>query len=146
MRRKQSSIVINRPVADIFTFVENPANDRLWRKAMLKAELTSEGPIGVGSTGREEYDRPGQRVESTWEITEYVPNEKVVYRSTSGPGDYEGTVLYEDLDGATRLTLTVDWEPNDQWQQRRMSDRMIQVLGDATLDGELAVLKRLMEA
>ncbi len=143
---KKSSIVINRPVEEVFAFVENPTNDRLWRKGMLAAELTSDGPIGVGSTGREEYDRPGQRTESTWVVTEYIPNHKVTYRSTSGPVDYEGTALYEDLDGATRLTLTVDWEPTDERQRRRMSNRMVQVLGDATTDGELAVLKRLLEA
>ena len=73
--------------------MENPENDPIWRQSMVESvveaedeEDENEGEAeGLGATGREVYMLMGRRIETTWEITEYEPNHKVSYKSTSGP-------------------------------------------------------------
>ena len=55
MPKHEFSIVINRPVAVVFDFVENPVNDPIWRAGMTEADVESTGPVTVGTTGREVY-------------------------------------------------------------------------------------------
>ena len=119
MPSQEVSVVIKRSVEDVFAFVENPENDPIWRQSVIEAEVETEGDAredptdlslggeGVGATGREVYKLGGIQVESTWEITEYDPNHKVVYRSTSGPVEYEGVWTYESVDGGTKVMFAI---------------------------------------
>ena len=146
MPRTESTVIIKRPVQDVFAFVENPANDRLWRNGMVEAEITSEGPIGIGTTGREAYRLLGRRSETTWEITEYVPNGRVAYRSTSGPVKYRGEFTYEAVDEGTRVTFVLEWEQVDRGFYRGLTDRLLKLISAGTNEGELANLKRLLDS
>ncbi len=139
-------MVIGRPVNEVFGFVENPSNDRLWRGGTIEAEITSEGPIGAGTTGREVFRFLRQRGETTWEITEYVPNQRVSYINTSGPVTYKGTFTYEAVPEGTRLTFTHEWEPVRRGPFGRMTHRLLQLTSSGTNESELANLKRPLEA
>ena len=49
-----ATIVINRPAADVFDYVMEVPHDAQWRSGVVEASFTSDGPIGVGTTG---FDR-----------------------------------------------------------------------------------------
>ena len=74
----------------------------------------SGGEIVLGATGREVSSSFGNTFESTWEITEYEQNQKVVYRSTSGPGEYESVWTYESVDGGTKVMVATQRELIDR--------------------------------
>ncbi len=117
----EMSIVIKRPVEEVFAFVENPENEPIWRHSRVESEVETRGVAkadledvrggesGLGATGREVSKSLGSKFESTWEITEYEQNHKVVYRSTSGPGEYESAWTYKSVDGGTKLTVATEW-------------------------------------
>ncbi len=126
MPSHEVSVVIKRPVEDVFAFVENPKNEPIWRHSMVEAEVETEGDAkddqvdesggerGLGTTGRGVHERLGRKFESAREITGYEPNQKAAYRSTSGPVEYEGVWTYETVDGGTKLTLATQWELIDR--------------------------------
>ena len=52
MFSKTVSIVIRRPIDEVFAFVEDARNRPQWDDSVVSEELTSPGPIGVGTTVR----------------------------------------------------------------------------------------------
>ena len=43
MPKHEVSVVIKRPVEEVFAFVENPENDPIWRHSRVGSELEAEG-------------------------------------------------------------------------------------------------------
>ena len=43
MPKHEVSVVINRPVEDVFAFVENPKNEHIWRHSVVEVEVETEG-------------------------------------------------------------------------------------------------------
>ena len=112
----------------------------------VDAEETAGVSEGVGATGREVYKLMGRRIETTWEITEYEPNQKVSYRSTSGPVTYEGTWTYEPVEGGTRVTFAIDWDIVDRETFGRLAERVLGMTHFQSNEGNLQALKKLLEA
>jgi len=48
----EASIVINRPLEEVFAELADLENNKKWRSGTVEAEKTSAGPIGVGTTYR----------------------------------------------------------------------------------------------
>ena len=98
----RGSIDIGRPVEDVFAYLKDSKNNVEWESNVVEMELTSEGPIGVGSKGRRVEKIMGTD-EGAWEITEYEENKAIAMSFESqrfiGSGGYE----LESTDGATRL-------------------------------------------
>jgi len=77
--------IIHRPVEEVFNFAATNffENTSRW-PSESSFEKTSEGPIGLGTTARAlTKHTQGREVESTFIITEYEPNRKLVMRSTN---------------------------------------------------------------
>ncbi len=51
MIKLENSLVINRPVEEVFAFVDNPENEPQWNQVAQSSEKTLEGPMGVGAAG-----------------------------------------------------------------------------------------------
>ena len=106
MIKLKHSVVINRPVDEVFAFLANPENEMLWNQSTQKSEQTSEGPMGVGTTVNIVTRFLGQSIDSTWEVTEYEVNRRRAIKSTSGPMPFEFVQTFESVEGGTKLTGT----------------------------------------
>ena len=51
--QQEHTVVIDRPIEEVFAFVTDPDNVSLWQSTSLETEQTSEGPVGVGTTFRD---------------------------------------------------------------------------------------------
>jgi hypothetical protein len=60
----EDSIVVRRPIAQVFAFVANPANDWLWHTPVVEVRQTSLGPVGVGTTFAGIYDPKKRTLDS----------------------------------------------------------------------------------
>ena len=49
MAEFKQSVLIDRPLAEVFAFVSNLENDPPWTAA-VEVRRTSQGPVGVGTT------------------------------------------------------------------------------------------------
>ena len=105
--RVELEVTIDRPVQDVFSFFVDPALVARWQTAVSEAEQITEGPVGVGTRFRVRRTYLGRRLESTEEVTEYVPNRAFALRSISSPVPYEARSTFEEIDGATRIVASV---------------------------------------
>jgi uncharacterized membrane protein len=99
MAKIEASLVINRAIEEVFAFAGNVENNPQWQSGVLEARVTSEGPIGAGTTYRYVSQLLGRRIETDGEITEYEPNRKYSFKSISGPFPIEGGFTFEAAEG-----------------------------------------------
>lgn len=108
---EEHSVVIDRPVEEVFAFATDPNNDPLWQSTSLETQQTSEGPVDVGTTFHNTSKFLGRRIESTYEVTENEAPHRQCVRVTSGPIPGSGCYLFESADGgSTRFTQTFEAE------------------------------------
>ena len=142
MIKIEHSIVINRPVEDVFAVVTNLENNPKWGSGLLEAVKTSDGPIGVGTTWRLVRKVLGQRLEAESEVTEYELNRNYVQRSKS-PFPVEVRQTYEAVEGGTRISITLEAEPGGFF---KLAEPLLKSTAKRDIDAEFANLKDLMEA
>ena len=105
MIKIENSIVINRPVDEIFEFMANSENNPQWQSGTQEVRKTSEGPIGVGTTFTSVSQLLGKRLESVVEYTAYEPNKRVAGKVTSGPVPFQFETTFEPAaEGGTKVT------------------------------------------
>lgn len=106
----QHSLVIDRPVDEVFAFVSNARNDNLWETG-VEACIPDREP-GVGQQRDVVMTVFGRRKEGTAEVTEYDENRLLTIETTSGlPVHAITTYEFEEVDGCTRIDLTMQAEP-----------------------------------
>ena len=73
----ECSIEINRPVAEVFAWIEDPEKAMLWQESVTKGEILEEREGKVGTRFREYVEEDGKGTWMTGEITEFVPTKKI---------------------------------------------------------------------
>ena len=102
MAEVRGSVEILRPPEDVFAYLSDPKNDLQWETGVVEMELSTEGPLRVGSKGRRVEKHMGTN-EGTWEITEHVPNESLAMIFESQRFTGSGGYKLEATDKGTRL-------------------------------------------
>ena len=143
MAKFEISTVINRPLEEVFAVMSNTENILKWQSGTIEAEKTSDGPIGVGTTGRSVSRFLGRRIESESEFTEYELNRKFVFKSKSGPIQFEVRMTFERVEGGTRINTKFEAEIGGFF---KLAEPLVVSMGKRQLEGDLANLKDLMEA
>ncbi len=143
MARIEASVVIKRPVEDVFAYVTDEQNIPKWESRVLEVKQTSEGPKGVGTTFQAVGQFLGRRIESTIEITHYEPNRKVIEKISAGPISLEETFIFEPAEGGTRLTIVGEGETGGSF---KMAERIVVRMFEREVQADLVRLKDILEA
>lgn len=107
--RIEETVLINRPVEDIFTFLNLPENHPKFVPGMLEFKKTSPGPLGqVGATVRGVRQFLGRRMELPYEITEYEPNNRLAMKGAMGPVTFRDGYVLESLGPSTRVKFWLE--------------------------------------
>ena len=112
MEQFRTSLVIRRPVEDVFTFVSNYQNSPQWVSGGLEHTKVSAGPIGVGTVIRTTGRTMGLRIEVMRIVTAYEPCARYAFQSEYRQVPLTTTVLIEPVQDGTRLTIVVEGEPD----------------------------------
>jgi uncharacterized protein YndB with AHSA1/START domain len=100
-----TSIVIQRPVAEVFAFVADARNNPLWqtRAGLRQTRQEPDGPVGIGTRITETWHFMGRDTESQSEVTEFELD-RMYTRSTIGGGGpiKRGTYTFEAVAEGTR--------------------------------------------
>jgi hypothetical protein len=106
MIKTNATTFVNCSAEEAFRYVADGffENHPKWEPALVKLEKTSQGPIGVGTTGRQMRNDGGRQSESTFRITEFEPNHKFSVTSTGQP-DFKATYTFEQVNRGTQLTF-----------------------------------------
>jgi uncharacterized protein YndB with AHSA1/START domain len=106
-----ATVVIHRPVADVFAFITDARNNPRWQSTggLTSSRQTPEDGVGVGTRITESWQFMGRRSESSSEVTEYEPNRKYTRHLIAGSSPIkQRTYLFEPQAEGTRWTCTLD--------------------------------------
>ncbi len=142
MARVESSIVIERPVEEVFDFVTDPRNEALWSSLIVEQEKTSEGPTGVGTSLRNTVRFLGRQFDMTFEITEHEINKRNCIRTVSGPIPATGYRIVEPVKGGTRFTQITEGEVGGFF---RLAEPLVIRAARRQYETDLAALKDVLE-
>ena len=112
MPHAEHTTAINRPVADVFSYLADGTHNREWRSGVLEIERTS-STDGVGATYRQVLAGPGgRRIDGDYRVTEYVPPSRLAFNVIAGPARPEGVFELTGLPGnSTRVRFALDLKP-----------------------------------
>lgn len=111
MIKVEKSIIIHRPIEEVFAFVGDLKNSVQWQPGLLEGRQTTEGPLGIGTKFTFVRKFMGRKIEASNEFVEYEPNTKVTFKSTSGPVPGEASYLFESTAEGTKLTSKIEMQP-----------------------------------
>ena len=136
------SLLIARPLDDVFAFIEDARNRPRWDDGVESEELTSPEPIGVGTTVRTRLRSMGRDYQYTWEVVEHEPPRRMTIESTSGP--FPTTLAYrlDEQGGATAVDFSVSGRPGGLL---RVLEPLIARNTQKNLDRGFARLKQVLE-
>ncbi len=108
MKTIQETVIVNRPVQEVFSFMSNGENGPRFELELVESKRLS-GDGGVGTMYRDVRQIMGMRMPANRTVTVYEPNHRFQLRSALGPMQAEGTVLIEPAAGSAKVTtmLTV---------------------------------------
>ena len=138
MPSARRQVTIERPVGDVFDFVADGLNAPTWRPGVLDISLAS--GTGVGAVYKQGVRGPGgRRIDADYRVTAYEPNRRLSFETIAGPVRPTGQFVFDDLDGATRLTFSL---------QAELAGLKKFLMGGAvqkTMDAEVRAIERLKE-
>ena len=123
------SVVIHRPINEVFAFVTTPENSSRWQSATVETKKITPGPVGVGTRMSHVGKFMGRRIKVTASVTEYTPNRSYRYDSLFRSTAYFLRYTFEPAKEGTKLTLDTEMELAGLFRLLaplvvRMTDRM----------------------
>lgn len=142
MFTKSVSVLISRPLDEVFAFVADARNRPRWDESVDSEELTSPEPIGVGTTVRTRMRSMRREYVYTWEVVDHVPPNRMTIASTSGP--FPTTLAYQlnAQDGGILVEFAVTGRPTGLL---RLFEPMIASTTQKNLDKGFLRLKDVLE-
>jgi hypothetical protein len=143
MARIEGEIMINRPVEEVFDFVADERNEPRYNPRMVRAEMLSPGPVGLGSRFRAEMRTRPRPMEMTTELTGYERPQRLASTTRLSRMAIRGTLGFDPVSGGTRMRWSWDLAPHGLL---KLMSPLVTRIGAR---GELAIwtsLKQFLEA
>lgn len=138
-----SSTFIQQPINRVFDFISKPENDFQWQYETLSSSQTSEGVITVGSSFRSTGHLMGNRIQSTFEVTEYEPNKRYGFKSLSGPLQ---SITSYSLDISKRYTQVKISTQANVVNKLEFNENILEKKMKRQIKENLAMLKNILES
>jgi uncharacterized protein YndB with AHSA1/START domain len=141
----EQSMLINRPINDVFQFIADFENYPKWNHSILACKRTSESPTDVGSIFDSKMIYMRQKYSAPLEITEYQPNQKITfYANKFGFFKwFRGILTFEKLNSVTKVTVTTETDLSGFF---KLMSFIMPVLGKRSWNKHLGELKSILES
>jgi len=107
-----TDIVIARPAEVVAAYAADPANAPVWYQNISAITWETAPPLRAGSRMAFTARFLGRELAYTYQVTDFVPAERLVMRTAQGPFPMETTYTWQAIDeGRTRMTLRNRGEP-----------------------------------
>jgi uncharacterized protein YndB with AHSA1/START domain len=142
MIRVETSTQINRPVEDVFAYVDDLSRLREWID-ILAESAPSESPTRVGTHVANRVHLLGRNFENTLEVVERVPDQRLVLK-TESPFAVTATWLFEPVDGGTGFTTVLEAQPSAS-AFFKFGEPFLSAVASRRFKGHLRRLKKRLE-
>lgn len=137
----EKSIVINRPIEEVFAFVSDSRNQTEWDTDVLEIRLTPDNLIAVGTEIHEVRRFLGRKVESVSQVVEYEPPTKYT-RSGTSPFPLTGYITLEPASEGTRVNWKWEGKPGGFFA---LAEKMITTSFAKAAESDLTNIKNILE-
>jgi uncharacterized protein YndB with AHSA1/START domain len=135
MPAAERTIEINRPVAEVFAFFTDPANDPIWRHGVK--DIHAHGEPAVGAVIHQTVAGPmGRAIPADIEITAYQPCSVYAFHVVAGPVRPSGRFSFTETATGTSVTFRLEAEVTG-WKRLLMEGPV-----QKSMAGEMASLDR----
>jgi len=141
MIKLEISLHINRPVAEVFKYLNDPTKMPEWNPIIEEA-TASETPVKAGTRIRTRARMLGRKVEGTLEVLEYELNKRVVQKSDE-PFSFKVTNTFQAENGGTRLVSAAEAELGGFF---KLSEPIFARIAKKQAQAGLETAKELLEA
>lgn len=144
MPSHQQSILIRRPVDEVFAYMDDIDREPEWQAQLVEAEQIPPGPATVGTRRRYVSEFMGRRLENTYVITVYEPNARLVARTTPGSVlDATSDIRWEAVPEGTRVTMALEGKATGAL--RFVPERILEATFEKEVGSTLQSLKAQLE-
>ena len=109
-------IVIDRPIQEVFAFVADHSNDKLWKPFVTESRQISSGPIGVGTRFEIVTVTWGYRRAGEVEIVEYKPDQSFAYRVHDPIYPLVARSTFSETPSGTQIHGQVEFQAKGLWK------------------------------
>ena len=143
MVKVETSVVIKRPIEEVFDYLTDCTNNPAWFSMVLDAHWTSPEPHELGATGVMTARFLGRRFQLPFEVVEYERPRRSAIRSSSGPFPINGAYTFEQVERGTRVASSMEGSTNGFF---KLADSLLGPMVKRGMRADLANLKTLLEA
>ena len=136
MSAQKHSITIERPVTEVFTYMDDVSRESEWQPAIRSARAEPEGPSAVGTKKHYVSEVMGREVKNTYVTKVFEQDKRVVYETTpDSTVRATASFTWERTASGTLVTMSLQGEPKGvlRFVPRGVLDKFYQQEIEATL-------------
>lgn len=139
----ESSVVIDRPVGDVYSYVlDLPSNGPEWAPDLEAVTKTTEGPIGAGTRFDQVQKVMGRRRHTSLAFTGVDPGRRIDAAAEVGPMSITAVMTFEPASSGTRVTVAGEADPRGPF---KLLSPLLARNGQRMWDARLAQMKTVLE-
>ena len=143
MTEVEIRIAIARAPEEVFAFISDFEKNALWQDGVSKAWITSEGPLGVGSTYTQLSRFLGRDIEFHFVVTGFEAGRRVEFRTTSGTFPVEIVREVQPAAEGSLVHAVIKGEPGGIF---KLAAPLLNRMTQRQIEGDYARLKEVLEA
>lgn len=144
MAKASASIVIHKPVQEVFEYTASPVNGPAFIPNLNDNSNIQPEKSGVGQTFDWRFNMSGVDLRGKAEVTEYNAPHRVKIVST-GDGSSTWTYSFQEENGGTKVNLEVDYEIAETAIQKLANMLVVEKLNQRTAEQSVENLKTILE-
>ena len=103
----QHSVVVNKPVSQVFAYMVDFSNNPKWSPDIAEVTKTSSTPIGVGTTWRQVVVARNRRLPYDLTVDQLAADRMYHFKGSGTALDYDVTCRFEPTKGGTKVSIAV---------------------------------------
>jgi uncharacterized membrane protein len=142
MAKVEASMVINRPLTEVFQYMSVNENALQWQPGLLETRVTND----VNGPGRAWIDTIqflGRRMETPFQLTDWQLNQKIAFQSMGGPIPMQGSYAFAPNGAGVQVTFLLTGEPGGFF---KLAEPVLMKILQRQWQTNLANLKDVLEA
>jgi len=110
MFREQRTVIVDRPVHEVFEYMSDFSNDQHWRGELIEIVPVDGESERVGASYRQRVQWEGRELETDFRLTTFEPDRCIAFEGEAPGVRARASYRFEPVGATTRLHVTAEFE------------------------------------